>query len=138
MATTLVDTNVLVYAAGGDGDETRQRAAIALLRERRAQGVLAIQVLAEYASVMLRKGRAAGAVRDEVAVLGAAWPVLRPDTKTVVLALAASSAHHLSFSDAMIWAIAKQNGVTAILSEDGPTGATIEGVLFESPWASST
>ncbi len=134
MATILVDTNVLVYAAGADGDAARQRAAIKLLRDRHAHGVLAIQVLAEYASVMLRKGRGADTVRDEVAVLSASWPVLAPDARSIVLALTAVSGHHLSFWDAMIWAVAKQNGVAAILSEDGPTGATIDGVLFESPW----
>jgi len=131
---TLIDTNVVVYAAGVDGDVARQTVAIEALRRQRATGALSTQVLAEFASVLLRKGRPADTVRQDVTVLGSAWRVFTLDGATVALALTGVSEHRLSFWDAMLWATAKRNGCSAILSEDGPTGSTVGGVLYESPF----
>ena len=35
---------------------------------------------------------------------------------------------------AVVFAVAKQNEIPVILTEDGPSGATIEGVLFKNPF----
>ncbi|MEW5855192.1 MAG: hypothetical protein AB2A00_40825 [Myxococcota bacterium] len=43
--------------------------------------------------------------------------------------------YRLSFWDAMVWGIAVQHHVAEVLSEDGPVGATLEGVRYRNPLA---
>ncbi len=131
---TLIDTNILIYASGVNGNRARQGIALATLEDTRPEGALAVQVLAEYSHVMLRYRVPLGTVRQDVASLRAAWTIFSPDAETVGLALLGVEAHRLSFWDAMLWALAKQNGVTVILSEDGPSGCVVGQVAFRSPF----
>lgn len=43
----------------------------------------------------------------------------------------------MSYYDAQVWAAAKLNQVPVVLSEDFPSGATVEGVTFLDPLAAS-
>lgn len=131
---TLIDTNILVYAAGADGDRTRQRIAIQALGDYRRDGVLAVQVLAEFANVLMRKCRPMDIIRSDISVLENTWQIVAPDAKTVSLALTGAAEYQMSFWDAMLWAVAKQHRVTTILSEDGPTGSTVGDVFYRSPF----
>ena len=131
---TLIDTNILVYASGVDQDPGRQWRAIQALESHRFEGALAVQVLAEFASVLIRKGRTAQTIRDDVTTFVKTWRIIAPDDETVPLAMAAVIDYRMSFWDAMLWAIALQNGFTTILSADGPTGSTIGGVKYKSPF----
>lgn len=131
---TLVDTNVLVYAAGVDGDGVRQACAIDALRRARSSGALSTQVLSEYANVLLRKGTTPHTVQEDVAALAASWRILVLDADTVVLALGGVRQHRLSFWDAMIWATARRHGCAEVLTEDGPIGAVLDGVRYTSPF----
>ena len=131
---TLIDTNILVYAAGADGDRTRQRIAIKTLGDYRADGALAVQVLAEFANVLMRKRRPLETIRSDISVLEKTWQIVAPDASTVSLALVGVEEHQMSFWDAMLWATAKQHRLTTILSEDGPTGSTVGDVLYLSPF----
>jgi predicted nucleic acid-binding protein len=131
---TLIDTNILVYAARADGDRDRQEAATRALQRYHADGALAVQILAEFASVLLRKGRPLTDVQEDVASLRQSWRVVAPNVDTVPLALSAVALHRMSFWDAMLWAIAKQHSLSSILTEDGPTGTTVGGVQYLSPF----
>lgn len=131
---TLIDTNILVYAAGADGDRTRQRIAIQALGDYRHDGVLAVQVLAEFANVLMRKLRPMDIIRSDISVLENTWQIVAPDAKTVSPALTGAAEYQMSFWDAMLWAVAKQHRVTTILSEDGPTGSTVGDVFYRSPF----
>lgn len=66
--------------------------------------------------------------------LRAAWIVLSPDAAALDRALQGVEAHRLSFWDGILWALAKRNGVTVIVSEDGSTGAVVDQVAFRSPF----
>ncbi len=134
MITTLVDTNILVYAAGVNTDRARQTTALAALQEIHSVGALSVQVLSEFSNVLLRSGHAVEVILHDVEALTASWQVLSPTAPTVSRALAGVREHQLSFWDAMIWAIAVQNGISTILSEDGPSGRSIEGVRYISPF----
>ncbi len=92
---------------GADGDRTRQRIAITALQEYRAEGALAVQVLAEFANVLLRKRLPLGTVRSDVGILEKTWKIVAPDAGIVSLALMGVEAYHMSFWDAMLWATAK-------------------------------
>lgn len=130
----LIDTNILVYAVSADDDRRHQQTAIQALRDHRADGALAVQVLAEFANVLIRKHWPVETVRSDVSILEKTWQIVAPNARTVSLAVAGVKEHQMSFWDAMLWATAKQHGLTTILSEDGPTGSTVGEVLYLSPF----
>lgn len=132
--TGLVDTNVLVYAAGVRTDAEKKRTAVQLLARLRPEACLSLQVLAEFSAVVLRHGMGADVCRAIVAEYRRSWTVLLPSAGTVDTALGAVLEHGLSFWDAMLWAVAQENGLREIFTEDGPTGATIGGVTFHNPF----
>ncbi len=134
MITTLVDTNILVYAAGVNTDKAHQAAASNALNKIRHVGALPVQALSEFAAVLLRHRRPADVILHDVDALAGTWPVLHPTARTVAEALAVVTDHQLSFWDAMLWAVAVEYGLSAILSEDGPTGHSIRGVEYVSPF----
>lgn len=129
----LVDTNLLVYAAGLRTTRERQQEAIAVLDAVRGDAALTVQSLAEFSAVALREGMPPAQCRDLVAAYQRSWTVLAPSAQTVASALAAVAAHVLSFWDAMQWAVAREHGLQEMLTEDGPTEAVIEGVRFRNP-----
>ena len=92
----LIDTNILVYASGADGDRTRQQIAIQALRDYRDEGALAVQVLAEFANVLIRKHKPVDTVRNDINVLGKTWRIVAPDAQTVLLAVQGVEKHSLS------------------------------------------
>lgn len=120
--------------AGANGDRNRQQTAIQALRDHRADGSLAVQVLAEFASVLIRQRAHLETVRSDVGILGKKRKIVAPDAKTVPLALFGIEEYQMSFGDAMLWAAAKQHGLTTILSEDGPTGSTVGEMRYLSPF----
>ena len=132
--TALVDTNVLVYAAGIRTDAERARVARQLLDRLRPDACLALQVLSEFSAVALRQGIDAGVCRSLVAEYWRSWTVILPSAHTLATALGAVEDYHLSFWDAMLWAVAHEHGLEEIITEDGPTGATIGGVRFRNPF----
>lgn len=132
---TLIDTNVLVYARGVDGDATRQRQAILALKACRADGFLTVQVLQEFASVLIRKRLSIDVIYEDVATLQRTWSVVASNNDTVLMALECVKAHHMSFWDALLWATARQHDITTILTEDGPTGADVGGIYYRSPFS---
>lgn len=133
--TTLVDTNVLVYAAGIRADGRRKRMAMEVLGQLRADGCLSLQVLSEFSAVALRHGLAPDACRSLVAEYRRSWTVLVPSVDALDVALSAVQDHQLSFWDALLWAVAHENGLREIVTEDGPTGAAVDGVRFRNPFA---
>jgi predicted nucleic acid-binding protein len=84
--------------------------------------------------VALRHGMRPAQCRTIVDGFRRSWPILVPSPTTVETALDGVERHHLSFWDAMVWAIAREHGVSQVLSEDGPTGRHAGGVLFRDPF----
>jgi predicted nucleic acid-binding protein len=132
--TALIDTNVLVYAAGIRTDTARQRHAIAVLSRWRQDGCLALQVLAEFSAVVLRHGMPLEQCQYLVTQYRRAWRILVPSLDTLDLALEGVAQYRLHFWDAMLWALARENGLREIVSEDGPTGQSVGGITFRNPF----
>ena len=138
MSGVLIDTNVLIYAyepAGADPKAVKAKTALSAC-VLSGDGCVSVQNLAELSSVCLTKLRpplpvaaVTGLVRDITTALS----VLQPTAATVVSALAGVEKHRLSFWDAMLWAIAKENAVDEILTEDFQDGRVIDGVRFTNP-----
>ncbi|HEY2159057.1 MAG TPA: PIN domain-containing protein [Isosphaeraceae bacterium] len=136
----LVDSNIVVYAHDADEPE-KQPVARDLLVRLSAAGhlIFSVQVLNEFSSVMMRPRRPSPMTPDvlletlkDLANLAEIVPVTASMT---FLALDAMTRHSLSFWDALIWAAAKENGISRIYSEDFQNGRDIEGVRIINPLA---
>jgi predicted nucleic acid-binding protein len=138
MSGAIVDTNVLVYAylpAGADPRTAKAKTTISAL-VLAGDGYVSVQNLAELSSVCLTKLRPPlppTTIKEMVSDLRRALSVLQPTASTVESALVGVDKHRLSFWDAMLWAIAKENSLGEILSEDFQDGQLIEGVRFTNP-----
>ncbi len=133
--TYLLDTNVLIYPHDHSEPEKGKRAAEVLrVLSNSGRAALPVQALAEFANVALRKLRLPlQDVYDQLEDLSRAFPVLPLSEWTVLEALRGVEDHHFSYYDAQVWAAAKLHQLPIVLSEDFPTGATVEGVTFMDP-----
>ena len=130
----VIDTNVIVYLYGRDG-ERRARARQVIDEAARHEGALPAQVLAEFATVALRKIRLDHTtLQKQIDDLTASFIIL-PLTEVVVReAVRGVRAHGFAYYDAQIWAAARLAQVPFVLSEDFSTGAEVEGVSFLNPF----
>ncbi len=131
----LIDTNVLVYPHD-TRDALKQERARAVLNRlmENDSGALSAQVLAEFSNVTLNRLKLPPAdVYAQVEDYETAFPIY-PLTPAVVLeAVRGVRDYGLSYYDAQIWAAAKLNQISIVLSEDFSTGSRLEGVTFVNP-----
>lgn len=131
-----LDTNVLVYAEGLNGDERKQVAIGVLGRLVPDSTFIPVQVLGEFLTVLVRK---AGLSRTEAtsAVLawGDAFPLIETSPAVVLAAMNLVSAHQLTMWDATILAAAAEAGCRVLLTEDLQEGFTWSGVTVVNPFA---
>ena len=110
--TAFLDTNVLIYAQGGEdkGEVARQTIL--------AGGVISVQVLNEFAAVLRRKfGFEWDVIADAVADVRAALDPVRPiDVATHVEALSIARLHGFSLYDSLIVASALEAGCDRLLT----------------------
>lgn len=138
MADSLVDTNVLVYAAD-PRDRAKQTAAAELLEGLIAtqRAVLSVQCLTEFYSVVTRRLRDPIAPRQAlgwVEQFAAACRVLDLTSAVVLEGLRGCARYELSPWDALIWAVAKMNQIPYLLTEDAEHGRVLEGVRYLDPF----
>ena len=62
------------------------------------------------------------------------FPTILPSTHTVGYALKAVGEHKLSFWDAMLWSVARENNVRELYSEDFQAGRELKGITFVNPF----
>lgn len=131
-----VDTNVLVYSVD-PADPAKNRRAQETMRKLSVgrDGVVSVQVLIEFANVVVRKlghspGKAARAVSD----FARSFTVFEPKAAHVVRALEIQALCRISIWDALIVAAAEASGCDTILSEDLAAGETYCGVHVENPF----
>jgi predicted nucleic acid-binding protein len=139
MSGVLVDTNVLVYAHDAR-EPAKQARAISVLEGLHAsgRGSLSVQSLAEFFVATTRGAsprlKPAAAAR-QVELLIAAWPVLDLTPAILVEAGRGVTERKLSYFDAQLWATARLNQLGTVLSEDFPSGSSLDGVRFVNPFA---
>jgi predicted nucleic acid-binding protein len=131
-----LDSNVLVYAVDRDAGPRHGRAIELVERALYLDCVLTLQSLCEFFHAVTRKGKApmeeAWAQVQDWQVL---FPVASARPSTMARAAAAVQSRRLAFWDAMLWAVAKEAGVTLLLSEDFQDGQALDGVRFANPFA---
>jgi predicted nucleic acid-binding protein len=131
-----IDTNVLAYAEGTNGERNRD-AAVTLLRALPAESTLIpVQALGELYAVLVRKARRPR--RDAAAAVlswGDAFPLIESSNDVLLSATDLADAHQLSIWDAVMLAAAADARCRLLLSEDLQDGFTWGGVTVTNPFA---
>ena len=125
-----IDTNVLVYAQGAGPKSDTARQVIL------AGGVVSVQVMNEFATVLRRKFRLewdliADALADAREALGPVRPI---DVDIHLHAVDLARAHDFSFHDSLIVASALAAGCDTLLTEDLQAGRRIAGLTIVNPF----
>ena len=128
--TAFLDTGVLVYAQSADPKGEIARRAIL------AGGVISVQVVNEFTSVLRRKFRLdwhaiAGAVADLRTALDPVRPV---SIDTWASAVVLARQHRFGFHDALVVASALEAGCRTLLTEELQAGRRIDGLTVVNPF----
>ena len=135
----MTDTNVFVYAHDPT-DPARQAHAVSHIARLAVAGelVVSVQVLNEFYSRATRPNRPPELSNEEAARIVrdiAASASVLPLTAAVTLrALQGCSDHGLAWWDALLWATARENGISLIYTEDLPGMTEIDGVRYVDPF----
>ena len=134
----LLDTNVLVYAHD-PRDRRKQELALTVLDRAISteRATLSAQNLSEFFVVVTQRLPERLEVRAalrQVEHLAASCRVLEVTALVVLEACRGVQVHGLSFWDAQIWAAARLDQTTYVLTEDAEHGRSVEGVTFFDPF----
>ena len=132
---SFIDSNILVYTDDA-GVAGKQAVAIALVADlmRSRTGVLSLQVLQEYFSIVTRKlGVDAVTARAKVELLGA-FSMTPIDVDDVLGAIDLHRLHQISFWDGLIVRAAQQARCARIYTEDLQDGRRFDGVEIVNPF----
>jgi predicted nucleic acid-binding protein len=137
----LIDTNVVVYQYS-DNDPARQARATDVLQRLSvsARGRLSTQVLGEVFRVLTAKRRSPISRAEALAhleIIAHAWPVHVVTPNIVLEAARGVRDYRLNYWDAQLWATARLNQISTILTEDIPGGDTLEGIRYLNPFAAA-
>lgn len=133
-----LDTNVLAYAEGVNGEARKDTARQIMLELEAEEIVIPVQALGELFNVLTRKARWPAA-QARKAVLGWHHSYQVADTSSAVLleAIEVTVAHQFALWDAIMLAAAAQAGCRLLLSEDMHDGFTWRGVTLRNPFVSA-
>ena len=141
MAAALIDTNILVYAHDPGQPDKAVRAVEALDYLQATQsGRLSAQCLAEF-YVVATRGKDPLLSTDkalrQIDLLSRAFQIVDITSMIVLEAARGVRTHRFSYWDSQIWAAARLNQIPVVLTEELQDGASIEGVRFLNPFAST-
>jgi predicted nucleic acid-binding protein len=132
-----LDTNMLVYAEGLNGEQ-RQDAARNLIRRLPPEATtVPVQVLGELFNVLVRKaGRSRSDARDVLLGWRDTFAVVDTSLEVMLAAIDIAADHQLAIWDAIVLATASRAGCRILLTEDLQEGFTWGGVTVVNPFAS--
>ena len=131
-----LDTNVLAYAEGVNGE----RARVSTLRLLRSlppdETLIPVQVLGELFAVLVRKAkRSRTAAATAILTWGDAFPLIETSANVLIAATDLAVAHKLGIWDAIVLSSVADAGCRLLLSEDLQDGFTWRGVTVANPFA---
>jgi len=133
-----LDTNILAYAEGVNGEDMRRAALDLLRRLPPTAAIIPVQVLGELFNVLVRKG---GSPRDQARAAIMDWrdsfPLIETSAAIVFAAADLATNHRLSIWDAVIVAAAAAGGCRLLLSQDLQKVFTWSGVTVTDPFSPS-
>jgi predicted nucleic acid-binding protein len=130
------DTNVLVYAFD-EGEQEKRTVARELVVEHllEGDGMLSVQVLREFYSVVRKASHPLSAEEAQAAVRRFATFVSMPEGARMVLgAVRRSRETSISFWDALIVEAALSGGADTLFTEDLQHGQVMDGLRIEDPF----
>ena len=138
MPAVLIDTNVFVYAYDR-GEHTKQQQAIHVLESLQLSGTgwISVQSLSEFFSATTKGVSPILTIeqaKQQMEELARTWQVLNLTPRIVLEAARGVCDHQFSFWDAQIWATARLNQISIVLSEDLQSAEIVEGVRFVNPF----
>jgi predicted nucleic acid-binding protein len=132
-----LDTNILIYAIDRDSKEKHKRAISIVDQAIHLDCVLTLQALCElYAAATRKKYAPHEEVSSFIKELMVVFPVVASSSATLSLALKVKEEHSLSFWDSLLWATAKENSCSLIISEDFQDNLMLGGVKIKNPFYS--
>jgi predicted nucleic acid-binding protein len=131
-----LDTNILVYAEGVNG-EPRQQAAIDLISKlQRESTFIPVQVLGELFRVLVSKSPVTPkSAQARIAAWQASFPLIETSPAVLSSAIELAVQHRLRIWDAIIFSGAEEAQCRLLLSEDLQDGFTWRGVTVVNPFA---
>jgi predicted nucleic acid-binding protein len=131
-----LDTNVLAYAEGVNGD-ARRGLALDLVRKLPQESVvLPVQALGELFNVFVSKaGRSRSDARGALLTWRDAFSVIETSPAVMLAAADLATDHQLGMWDSVILSAASEAGCRLLLSEDMQNGFTWGGVTVTNPFA---
>ena len=133
-----LDTNILAYAEGLNGEPKRQAAFELVQKLPQDMLVLPVQTLGELFHVLVRKaGRLPADACSAILSWKDSFAVVETSAKVMIAAVDLASQHRMNIWDAVILASAADAGCRLLLSEDMQDGFTWTGVTVVNPFARS-
>ena len=133
-----LDTNILVYAEGLNGEAKKQAALELVQKLPQDLLVLPVQTLGELFHVLVRKGgRSPGNAQTAILSWRDSFTVAETTAKIMIAATDLATQHQLSIWDAVVLAAAADAGCRLLLSEELQDGFTWAGVTVANPFAPS-
>jgi predicted nucleic acid-binding protein len=131
-----LDTNILAYAEGTNGQAERDRAAAVVSRLYASDVVIPVQVLGELHNVLVRKaGRSRAQARDAVLAWHTTFASVETSSAVMLAAMDLAGAHRLALWDSVVIAAAASAECRLLLSEDLQDGFVWGGVTIINPMA---
>ena len=131
-----LDTNLLAYAAGINGQDRLEAAAKVLDGLDNDEVFVPVQALGELYGVLLRKARWSGEdARREVARWQARTMPIPTTVAVMDAAIGLAAAHRLAIWDSVMLAAAAEAACDLLLTEDMQDGFTWRGVTLRNPFA---
>lgn len=130
-----LDTNLLVYAEGVNGED-RKSVALEILRGFcEFEIVIPVQALGELFAVLTRKAKwPAAQARAAVLAWADAYSLAETTSAVLIEAMELVSTHRLGLWDSVMLAAAAQADCRMLLSEDMQDGFTWRGVTVRDPF----
>lgn len=131
-----LDTNIMAYAEGVDGEDMQHLATRRLASLARFSICVPVQALAELHYVLIRKLRVTrGEAGRRINVWVESYATLDTTTDTLLDATALTSLHQLQIFDAIILASAARNACDVLLSQDMNSGFVWQGCRVMNPFS---
>jgi len=129
-----LDTNLLVYAVDTSARDRHAKALKLVELALKADCVLTLQALGEFYFAVTRKGKLPAAeAKAQIEAWQDLFAVVVAKPSTLNRAITATVSRQIGFWDAMLWATARDAGVTLLLSEDFSDESVLDGVRIVNP-----
>jgi predicted nucleic acid-binding protein len=131
-----LDTNILVYAEGVNGEPRQQMSLDLMAKLPRTSTFIPVQVLGELFRVLLSKSPLSPkAAQERIATWQASFSLIETSPAVLASAIELAVRHKLRIWDAVILAASAEAGCRLLLSEDLQDGFTWRGVTVVNPFA---